>query len=503
MIDWFEAMVKEFERRFTRAIERWRDRYQSRLDEVGHAFRQWIDRAIPRMPYDGWRDELQRLVDGFAVLGVEILPAGIARLVEVMERMNREAVTIQLHNPVGDEVREQQFVESMKELGGLIMANHPPEEWLSRARHAIAGKQLPGDVEANFLRWIMDRQQVALERRDWLKRIEKGPRSAPVDDTVAYPNSPATIKEPRVVDHQGFIFGNRGQLEAWGVTQHQINSFERQKYRFGVLGLYHALSILGIPKDQVQFELRSISQWGTTTKVTVIKWKATGNILYYAVPEVVLTWKDGYIPDPKNELFSKHPVSTGQRSVGFTFYSSLAQVRYNLTGADRLEAMKSVAASYGTGSPVHGSKVLQKLSSKARDLFKFHRRELIASIDPNEIRFSQSNVRDSLNSIIASMKKNGWQGDPIDVVRLAAAKLTGTPVRVRVHGVDELFPLTRDPGNTVFRNRNTGQRPSTWGEAINNRIAHQSRGWQRRYPDGALTTGTHSASGQVLHEHRN
>ena len=37
------------------------------------------------------------------------------------------------------------------------------------------------------------------------------------------------------------------------------------------------------------------------------------------------------------------------------------------------------------------------------------------TINPNDIRFSQSSVNGS-SPIVESMKRNGWQGDPIDVV---------------------------------------------------------------------------------------
>ena len=40
------------------------------------------------------------------------------------------------------------------------------------------------------------------------------------------------------------------------------------------------------------------------------------------------------------------------------------------------------------------------------------------TINPNDIRFSQSSVNGS-SPIVESMKRNGWQGDPIDVVQMA------------------------------------------------------------------------------------
>jgi hypothetical protein len=84
------------------------------------------------------------------------------------------------------------------------------------------------------------------------------------------------------------------------------------------------------------------------------------------------------------------------------------------------------------------------------------------------------------------MKANGWQGAPIDVVRMAdggltavdntrvlAAALTRTPVQAVVRGFDEVFPAARAAGNL---------QGATWGEAVMSRIAGQKPGWQQLYP---------------------
>ncbi len=121
--------------------------------------------------------------------------------------------------------------------------------------------------------------------------------------------------------------------------------------------------------------------------------------------------------------------------------------------------------------------------------------EGVTTLDASVIRFSQSNVRSSLPDIVASMRTNGWQGAPIDVVRmadgaltaadntrLAAAALTKTPVQAIIRGFEELFPAARAGGNLQGR---------TWGEAILNRIAGQRPAWQRLYPNGSTVTGAH------------
>ena len=63
----------------------------------------------------------------------------------------------------------------------------------------------------------------------------------------------------------------------------------------------------------------------------------------------------------------------------------------------------------------------------------------------------------------------------VDNTRLAAAKLTGTPVQATIHGFDEAFPAARDVGNRYFSNLATGEPAGTWGDAVLNRIARQNQ----------------------------
>jgi filamentous hemagglutinin len=122
----------------------------------------------------------------------------------------------------------------------------------------------------------------------------------------------------------------------------------------------------------------------------------------------------------------------------------------------------------------------------------------VATLDAAAIRFSQSNVRSSLPEIAASMKANGWQGAPIDVVRmadgtltavdntrLAAAALSTTPVQATIRGFGEAFPAARAGGSL---------QGGTWGEALINRIGGQKPGWQRLYPNGSPFTGVHPST---------
>lgn len=85
---------------------------------------------------------------------------------------------------------------------------------------------------------------------------------------------------------------------------------------------------------------------------------------------------------------------------------------------------------------------------------------------------------------------NGWNGDPIDVVRMPDGKLTsfdnkrlaaandaGIDVQARIHEFDAPFLSSRLPDP-----------PGTWGEAITNRIADQEGAWRSCYPMGSPFT---------------
>jgi len=96
------------------------------------------------------------------------------------------------------------------------------------------------------------------------------------------------------------------------------------------------------------------------------------------------------------------------------------------------------------------------------------------------------------------MNKNGWNGDPIDVVRMPDGKLTTVDntrvlsaryaeidVQANVHGFND--PISSDMA-VRFANKN-GQLPTTWGEAITNRINNQNSIYSSTYPYGSDITG--------------
>ena len=79
-----------------------------------------------------------------------------------------------------------------------------------------------------------------------------------------------------------------------------------------------------------------------------------------------------------------------------------------------------------------------------------------ATINTNDIRFSQSSVNGA-SEIIDSMKAKGWDGDPIDVVRMPdgnlttidntrvlAARYAEIDVQANVHAFDAVLPQDLD-----------------------------------------------------------
>lgn len=135
----------------------------------------------------------------------------------------------------------------------------------------------------------------------------------------------------------------------------------------------------------------------------------------------------------------------------------------------------------------------------------------IQTADPNRVRFSQNTVsynkvdratgeRINYDDIVASMRRDGWKGDPVDVVqmgdgaitsidntRILAAREAGISVRVRVRSMNE--PLTAAE-KTRFT-KDGFPTPNTWGEAIQVRIRsqrgrHSGGTFAETFPEGSL-----------------
>jgi hypothetical protein len=118
----------------------------------------------------------------------------------------------------------------------------------------------------------------------------------------------------------------------------------------------------------------------------------------------------------------------------------------------------------------------------------------IENVNPSEIRFSQTSVNGS-DEIIASMKANGWKGDPIDVVRMpdgslttldntrvAAAREVGIDVQANVRSYDTPLPDQA----TIDRFTTKKGVPKTWGEAIELRVGKQKADFRNNNPMGSF-----------------
>ncbi|MBD2826942.1 hemagglutinin repeat-containing protein, partial [Xenorhabdus szentirmaii] len=130
----------------------------------------------------------------------------------------------------------------------------------------------------------------------------------------------------------------------------------------------------------------------------------------------------------------------------------------------------------------------------------------ISTFNPNEIRFSQntvsynktergSGVKYSYDDLVSGMKKDGWKGDPVDVVkmpdgkftsmdntRITAAREAGIDIKANVRNFDD--KLT--PTETIrFSDPRRGLEPKTWGEAITGRINKQTGGFSKKNPYGS------------------
>ena len=140
------------------------------------------------------------------------------------------------------------------------------------------------------------------------------------------------------------------------------------------------------------------------------------------------------------------------------------------------------------------AKAGQAVAAAARTVV---RRATAKSVPSANVRFSQSSVNGAAK-IESSMSSRGWSGDPIDAVRmpdggltsvdntrLFAAKRSGIDVRAQVHGFEDAISesqAVRFPGAK-------GALPSTWGEAVMNRIGNQSAGFRNANPYGSPITG--------------
>ncbi len=130
----------------------------------------------------------------------------------------------------------------------------------------------------------------------------------------------------------------------------------------------------------------------------------------------------------------------------------------------------------------------------------------LSSFDANEIRFSQNTVSNNktdrgtgvkytYDDLVSSMRKDGWKGDPVDVVkmpdgnmtsmdntRISAARDAGIRVEANVRSYDDKLTSSEIER---FSDRKRDFIPQTWGEAITGRINKQSGGFGDKNPYGS------------------
>ncbi|MFW8745124.1 hypothetical protein ACOI9R_33855, partial [Mesorhizobium japonicum] len=102
----------------------------------------------------------------------------------------------------------------------------------------------------------------------------------------------------------------------------------------------------------------------------------------------------------------------------------------------------------------------------------------------------------TIDGIAASMAREGWKGDHVDIVRmpdggltsldnrrLVAADMAGISVQAVVHDLHD--PI--DPSVSWRFADRAGNAPDTWGAAVDNRIARQPAWWRDANQFGSST----------------
>ena len=128
-------------------------------------------------------------------------------------------------------------------------------------------------------------------------------------------------------------------------------------------------------------------------------------------------------------------------------------------------------------------------------------------LDPSEVSFSQATVsyqkKDksyNYDTMVEDMRKNGWNGHPVDVVnmpdnaptsmdntRILAARKAGIQIDAIVHNHSDRLSY-----NEIKRFKVGTTYPKTWGEAIELRVKRQSemsgvdKNWSTKFPHGSL-----------------
>lgn len=169
-----------------------------------------------------------------------------------------------------------------------------------------------------------------------------------------------------------------------------------------------------------------------------------------------------------------------------------------LDTVDRILSIASGAASIGANVGLAGIKIGGSVGAAGKGA--------VTSLNPNEVRFSQNTVsynkiergtsnKYTYDDLVSSMKKNGWAGEPVDVIKMPDGKFTSMDnTRIRAAreadiGVKANIHNFNDPLSSTEKARFTEPKknfyPTTWGEAIQGRIDKQSGQFGKLNPNGS------------------
>ncbi|AET59191.1 hypothetical protein HPL003_12170 [Paenibacillus terrae HPL-003] len=261
---------------------------------------------------------------------------------------------------------------------------------------------------------------------------------------------------------------------------------ERTQKRYDSVGAYLDYLSYGIPKGLYQAYMERARNQGKSGSDAI-------NFATFGVTEAIrgaLTPEDPLSPDHWSNIISVAGIVEGVGSFFKPKPTLKLPAKEPVHSGPRIINEKTESPQLSNPKPnkeieIKGTGKAGKGNSVAID------------VNPNEIQFSQSSVNGA-DDIIASMKANGWKGDPIDVVqmpdgsyttidntRVVAARKAGIDVKATVHSADELLP-------TEYIDRFTTKKgvPTTWGEAIELRIGKQKASFRNNNPYGSFEMET-------------
>ena len=190
--------------------------------------------------------------------------------------------------------------------------------------------------------------------------------------------------------------------------------------------------------------------------------------------------------------FAKAGLSVGAEAIGPTLDAMAS--RYPLVFGPRMSIMPEAPSLVGGSVSVRGAVAANS--------------ELgLVDLDPSTVRFSQTTVKQqgaTITRLVESMQKNGFVVEPdrlIDVVRMPDGQLTsldntrilaaqraGVSIKARLFDYTDPLPNDLDYISRFIGRK--GEVPTTYGDAVMNRIGKQSAVYRNLYPYGSPYTGS-------------